>query len=76
MLRALDFLRGSGRAPDPRMSEAIDVVRSARQTDGRWLVGRVHPGRVHLDLEAGAGTPSRWNTLRALSVLDWWGSGS
>ena len=76
VLRALDFFRGSGRAPDPRVSEAIDVVRSARQPDGRWLVGHVHPGRVHLDLEGGAGTPSRWNTLRALRVLDWWDSGS
>ena len=24
------------------------------------------------DLEGGVGAPSRWNTLRALRVLDWW----
>jgi hypothetical protein len=46
-------------------------VRSKRQPDGRGLLDRVHPGRVHFGLEA-VGWPSRWNTLRALRVLDWW----
>jgi hypothetical protein len=72
LLRALDYFRGSGARPDPRMSEAVGIVRSKRQPDGRWLLDRVHPGRVHFDLEGAAGTPSRWNTLRALRVLDWW----
>ena len=40
--------------------------------DGQWLLDRIHPGRVHFDLEGGVGTPSRWNTLRALRVLKWW----
>jgi hypothetical protein len=71
VLRALDYFRGSGAAPDLRMAEAVEVVRSKRQLDGRWLLDRVHPGRVHLDLED-VGTPSRWNTLRALRVLEWW----
>lgn len=72
VLRALDYFRGSGAAPDPRMADAVAVVRSKRQPDGRWLLDRVHPGRVHFDLEGAAGTPSRWNTLRALRVLAWW----
>lgn len=72
VLRALDYFRRSGRDPDPRMGEAVAVVRSKRQRDGRWLLDRVHPGRVHFDLEGGVGTPSRWNTLRALRVLEWW----
>jgi hypothetical protein len=71
VLRALDYFRRSGADPDRRMAEAVEVVRSKRQPDGRWLLDRVHPGQVHFDLE-GAGTPSRWNTLRALRVLDWW----
>ena len=72
VLRALDYFHRSGADPDPRMAEAVAVVRSKRQPDGRWLLDRIHPGRVHFDLEAGVGTPSRWNTLRALRVLDWW----
>ena len=72
VLRALDYFRGAGADPDPRMAEAVEVVRSKRQPDGRWLLDRIHPGRVHFDLEGGVGAPSRWNTLRALRVLDWW----
>jgi len=72
VLRALDYVRGSGATPDPRMAEAVELVRSARGPDGRWSLGPSHPGRVFFDLEPGEGTPSRWNTLRALRVLAWW----
>jgi hypothetical protein len=72
VLRALDYFRRSGAGPDPRMAEAVAVVQSKRQPDGRWLLDRSHPGRVHFELEGGVGTPSRWNTLRALRVLNWW----
>lgn len=72
VLRALDFFRLCGAAPDPRMAEAVAVVESRRQPDGRWLLDRIHPGRVHFSLEGSAGTPSRWNTVRALRVLKWW----
>ena len=72
VLRALDHFRRSGAEPDPRMAEAVEVVRSKQQPDGRWLLGRVHPGEVHFHLEGGVGAPSRWNTLRALRVLRWY----
>ena len=72
VLRALDCFRTSGAKPDPRMTEAIEIVRSKRQPDGRWLLDHIHPGEVHFDLEDSVGMPSRWNTLRALRVLEWW----
>jgi hypothetical protein len=72
VLRALDYFRRSGANPDLRMAEAVEVVQSKRQPDGRWLLDRIHPGQVYFDLEGGVGTPSRWNTLRALRVLEWW----
>ena len=72
VLRALDYFRRSGAEPDSRMAAAVEVVRSKRQPDGRWLLDRTHPGRVHFALEGGVGELSRWNTLRALRVLDWW----
>lgn len=71
VLRALDYFRGAGAARDPRMAEAVELVRSKRQPDGRWLLDRIHPGRVHFHVED-VGQPSRWNTLRAERVLDWW----
>jgi hypothetical protein len=72
VLRALDYFRRSGAEQDPRMAEAVELVRSKRQPDGRWLLDRVHPGRVHFALDGEVGQASRWNTLRALRVLDWW----
>jgi hypothetical protein len=72
VLRALDYFRHSGAQPDSRMAEAVEVVRSKRQPDGGWLLEQLHPGRVHFAVEGAVGEPSRWNTLRALRVLDWW----
>lgn len=76
VLRALDYFRASGADPEPRMAEAVAVVKSRRQPDGRWLLDCVYPGRVHFGIEGEPGTPSRWNTLRALRVLKWWDASS
>jgi hypothetical protein len=75
VLRVLDYFRRADAEPDPRMAEAVELVRSKQQPDGRWLLDEIHPGRVHFEIEGGVGTPSRWNTLRALRVLDWWDAG-
>jgi hypothetical protein len=72
VLRALDYFRRSAAEPDSRIAEAVEAVRSKRQPDGRWLLDRVHPGRVHFPVDGEVGEPSRWNTLRALRVLNWW----
>lgn len=71
VLRALDYFRAAGGLPDARLAEAIALLRSKQQPDGSWLLENTHPGRVHFELEAGDGQPSRWNTLRALRVLRW-----
>jgi hypothetical protein len=71
VLRALDYFRSAGDVPDPRMEEAIALLRSKQQADGTWLLENTHPGNVHFALEDGDGRPSRWNTLRALRVLEW-----
>nr|WP_204263218.1 hypothetical protein [Geodermatophilus normandii] len=74
VLRALDHLRDAGGPPDPRLTEALELVRGKQQPDGTWLFEDPHPGAVHLPLEDGDGRPSRWNTLRALRVLRWAGN--
>jgi hypothetical protein len=51
VLRGLEYLRRAGMVPDECVAEAIDLVASKRDGDGR---------------------PSRWNTLRALRVLNWY----
>jgi hypothetical protein len=73
VLRGLEYFRAVGDPPDGRIEEAVEVVRSRRQPDGRWLLEHSHPGRIHFSMEDGDGHPSRWNTLRALRVLTWCG---
>ena len=72
ILRALDYFQSAGGTPDKRLEEAIQVLRSKQQPDHCWLLENTHPGRVHFPMEQGDGKPSRWNTLRALRVLNWY----
>lgn len=73
VLRGLDYLRSTGVEPDERCAEAIELVESKRDPDGKWPLENTHPGRVHFEMEEGDGKPSRWNTLRAMRVLAWYG---
>ena len=70
-LTALDCLRDSGGDRDHGAQAAIDLLGARRKRDGRWGRGAKHVGRTYFDLEA-PGQPSRWNTLRAMRVLEWW----
>jgi hypothetical protein len=73
VLRGLEYLRRAGATPDERVAEAIELIESKRDGDGRWLLDSQHPGTMAVELEGeGEGRPSRWNTLRALRVLDWY----
>jgi hypothetical protein len=74
VLRGLEHLRRAGAEPDGRVAEAIDLVASKRDDDGRWLLETRYAGRMPVDLDEEEGRPSRWNTLRALRVLDWYSS--
>ena len=73
VLRGLDYLQRAGGEPDERCEEAIDLVESKRDSDGRWPLENTHPGRLHFEMDEGDGKPSRWNTLRAMRVLAWYG---
>ncbi len=72
VLRGLDYLRAAGAVPDERVTEAIDLVKSKRDADGRWPLENPHPGRLHFAMDEGEGRPSWWNTLRAMRVLRWY----
>ena len=73
VLRGLDYLRSAGVEPDERVAEAVELVRKKRHQNGRWPLHVLHPNRISFDMEAGVGKASRWNTLRALRVLEWYG---
>ena len=72
VLRGLDYLRDAGIPPDSRVREAIEIVIARSHQNGRWPLNVVHPEYVPLEMEDGAGSASRWNTLRALRVLRWY----
>ena len=72
VLRALEYFRAVGDRPDPRLEEAMGLLRSKRQPAGTWLLENTHRGAIHFQMEEGDGRPSRWNTLRALRVLRWY----
>jgi len=74
VLRALDYLRDAGAQPDARIDDAVRVLESRRQPDGRWLLDRAHDEALPFKFGEAVGEPSRWNTLRALRVLRWYES--
>jgi hypothetical protein len=82
-LRGLEYLRDAGVTPDARMAEAIELVRSKRDANGRWPLENPHESEMvnarlrNLDfgMDEREGKPSHWNTLRAMRVLDWYERG-
>jgi len=66
-LEVLDVLTSLA-VKDSRMQEAIDLVVSLRQKDGRWTLKNTYNGKMLCDIDA-KGQPSKWVTLRALRVL-------
>ncbi|QTX04059.1 squalene cyclase [Agromyces archimandritae] len=76
LLAALDHFRAAsthdGTAPDPRLADAVAHLRTARRPDGTWGQGNTLPGQVWVEVDAPSGEPSKWLTLIATRVLDWW----
>jgi len=72
VLRGLDYLRSAAVKPDERVAEAVELVAKRQHQNGRWPLQNPHPFPVNFGMEGPSGTASRWNTLRALRVLDWY----
>jgi hypothetical protein len=73
VLRGLDHFRVADRF-DERMAEAVDLLASKKDDEGRWALENRHQGATHFPIDGREGAPSRWNTLRAMRVLDWAGA--
>ena len=80
VLNAVDYFRAAAlhdeTTPDPRLADAVEVVRTRRQADGTWLQERRHPGRVWFEVDVPVGEPSRWLTFYGARVLAWWDEAS
>jgi len=53
---------------DDRMQDAIDLLVSKQDKNGKWLLENTFNGRYQTNIEQ-KGEPSKWITLHALSVL-------
>ena len=81
ILVGLDVLTQLGFSDDRRLGPALDLLRNRRQRDGTWILDRVHPDvrpgtKIYSDPKKvrplviePPGEPSKWITLKALTVL-------
>ncbi len=53
---------------DERMQEAIDIVVSKQNSEGRWILENTFNGRFQVNIEQKE-KPSKWITLQAVRVL-------
>lgn len=53
---------------DDRMQEAVDLVASKQDSEGRWVLKNTFNGRFQTNIEQ-KGKQSKWITLNALKVL-------
>jgi hypothetical protein len=71
VLRGLEHFVEVAADRDQRLGDAVGVLLRARRADGRWPSYAAYPGRAWFQMEEPG--PSRWNTVRVLRVLGWWG---
>jgi len=71
VLRGLEHFRVADRR-DPRLADAVALLRSKADADGLWSLENIHEGPTLFGFGDIEGRPSRWVTLRALRVLRWW----
>lgn len=71
VLEALETLARLGWPAEAQFEAAVDLVLSKRRPDGRWHSEFVSPLAQDLGVDR-EGAPSKWITLRALRVLQWW----
>src|SRR5262249_56886702 len=57
VLRGLEYLRDAGVTPDERVAEAVELVASKRDDDGRWPIETRYPGVMPVERDEGAGRP-------------------
>ena len=69
LLRVLEYFTSEDVPFDPRMAPALSWLHAKQKPSGLWHLENVHKGNVHFNLEK-KGEPSRFITLKALSVLE------
>lgn len=75
IIRALNYFvsasKFSGDAPDPRLADAMNLLASWANENGRWVTNDRIPGQVWFDVDSPVGEESKWLTFYALRALTW-----
>jgi len=64
VLQNLEVMAALGQAQNPRLDNALALVISKQNQQGRWLLEH-----TYMNIQEKKGQPSKWVTLRALRVL-------
>ena len=68
LLQNVEALVGLGYGRDPRLTNAIELIREKQDADGRWPLEYDYAGKTCGDYGT-LKAPNKWVTLRALRVL-------
>ena len=68
LLQIVEALVGLGLGNDPRLANALAIVREKQDALGRWLLEYDYTGKTWVDFGVKK-QPNKWVTLRALRVL-------
>lgn len=68
VLQTLEVLAALGYGGDRRLDNAVNLLLSKQDENGRWPLAYTYNGKTWVDVEQ-KGKPSKWVTLRALRVL-------
>lgn len=73
-LRVLEYFAVQQVPYDARIQPALDWLQAKRKSNERWVLENQHPGNVHFTMEE-LGKPSRFITLKALTILRYFNEG-
>jgi hypothetical protein len=68
LLQTVEALAGLGYGHDPRLANALALIRDKQDAQGRWALDYDYTGKTWVDVGAKK-QPNKWVTLRALRVL-------
>ena len=74
LLQIVEALAALGYGDDPRLANALELIREKQDADGRWALEYDYTGKTWVDFGAKK-QPNKWVTLRALRVLKAAGAG-
>ncbi len=70
VIAALDYFQKITHERDKRFTDAIKLI-TKREKDAKWPLQAPIRGKIWFTMESSR-QASRWNTLRALRILQWW----